>query len=154
MNRYCQRLKILLICRIIRQWLGLLIFLYFFFFRKWFVVGTYQKFFIRGSSRGHSQWGPTTNDFMDWRTSVCICFHGRIRSVYLVTLTYPMLWVSETIPTNPCHAEPGYALLLQTVLIQISWLLQKPTDLDLHCLPLSMWIYSNNQDHAIWLAEN
>ena len=35
---------------------------------------------------------------------------------------------------NPCHAEPGYALLLQTVLIQISWLLKKPTDLDLHCL--------------------
>ena len=36
---------------------------------------------------------------------------------------------------NPCHAEPGYTLPLQTVEIQISWLLQKPTDLDLHCLP-------------------
>ena len=28
----------------------------------------------------------------------------------------------------------------QTVQIQIGWLLQKPTDLDLHCLPLSCWI--------------
>ena len=39
---------------------------------------------------------------------------------------------------NPSPAEPGYALPLQTVQIQISWLLQKPIDLDLHCLPLSM----------------
>ena len=30
---------------------------------------------------------------------------------------------------------------------------QKPTDLDLHCLPLSMWIYINNLDQVIWLAE-
>ena len=35
---------------------------------------------------------------------------------------------------NPCPAEPGYALPLQTMQIQIGWLL-KPTDLDLHCLP-------------------
>ena len=39
---------------------------------------------------------------------------------------------------NPCPAEPRYVLSLQTVQIQISWLLKKPTDLDLHCLPLSM----------------
>ena len=32
--------------------------------------------------------------------------------------------------------------------------LKKPTDLDLHCLSLSMWIYSNNPDQVIWLAEN
>ena len=32
--------------------------------------------------------------------------------------------------------------------------LKKPTDLDLHCLPLSMWIYINNLDQVIWLAEN
>ena len=32
---------------------------------------------------------------------------------------------------NPCPAEPGYVLPLLTV-IQISWLLKKPTDLDLH----------------------
>ena len=31
---------------------------------------------------------------------------------------------------------------------------KKPTDLDLHCLPLSMWLYSNNLDQEIWLAEN
>ena len=38
----------------------------------------------------------------------------------------------------PYPAEPGYTLPLQTVQIQISWLLKKPTDLDLYCLPLSM----------------
>ena len=32
--------------------------------------------------------------------------------------------------------------------------LKKPTDLDLRCLPLSMWIYINNLDQIIWLAEN
>ena len=55
---------------------------------------------------------------------------------------------------NPCPAEPGYTLPLQTVEIQISWLLKKPTDLDLHCLPFSMWIHSNNPDQVIRLAEN
>ena len=39
---------------------------------------------------------------------------------------------------NPGPAEPGYVLHLQTVQIQISWLLKKPTDLDLHCLSLSI----------------
>ena len=55
---------------------------------------------------------------------------------------------------NPGPAEPGYVLPLQTVQIQISWLLKKPTDLDLHCLPLSMWTFTNNLDLVIWLAEN
>ena len=39
---------------------------------------------------------------------------------------------------NLCPAEPGYTLSLQTVQIQISWHLKKPTDLDLHCLSFSM----------------
>ena len=39
---------------------------------------------------------------------------------------------------NPCPAEPGFTLHLQTVKIQISWLLKKSTDLDLHCLPFSI----------------
>ena len=38
---------------------------------------------------------------------------------------------------NPCPAEPGYVLLLKTVQIQISRLLKKPTNLDLHCLSIS-----------------
>ena len=37
---------------------------------------------------------------------------------------------------NPCPAEPGYAQPLQTLYIQSSWLIQKPPDLDLHCLLL------------------
>ena len=39
---------------------------------------------------------------------------------------------------NPCPAEPADTLPLQTMQIQISWLLKKPTDLDLHCLPFSI----------------
>ena len=45
---------------------------------------------------------------------------------------------TATVVINPCPAEPGYTLLLQTVYIQISWLLKKPTDLDLHCFSFSM----------------
>ena len=55
---------------------------------------------------------------------------------------------------NPSPAEPRYTLPLQTVWIQISWLLKKPTDLDLHCLILNMLIYSNNPEQIIWLVEN
>ena len=44
----------------------------------------------------------------------------------------------NNIKINPGPAETGYALPLQAVYIKISWLLQKPTDLDLHCLSLSM----------------
>ena len=55
---------------------------------------------------------------------------------------------------NPSPAEPRYILLLQIVQIQISWLLQRPNDLDLHCLPFSIWICINNVDQVIWLAEN
>ena len=53
---------------------------------------------------------------------------------------------------NPGPAEQRYALPLKTVQIQISWL--QPTDLNLHCLSLSMWIYINILDQVIWLAEN
>ena len=49
---------------------------------------------------------------------------------------------SIPIPLNPCPAESGCTLPLQIVL-------KKPTDLDLHCLPLSMRIYSNNPDQVI-----
>ena len=55
---------------------------------------------------------------------------------------------------NPCPAEPGYGLTLQIVKIQISWLLQKPTDVDLHCLSFGIRICINNLDQVNWLAEN
>ena len=78
-------------------------------------------------------------------------FYHKFR-VFMVKINVtPYLQTAERI--NPCPAEPGYTLPLQTVLIKISWLLKKPTDLDLHCLPLSMWIYSKNLDQVIWLAE-
>ena len=40
-------------------------------------------------------------------------------------------------------------ICMQTVYIQISWLLKKPTDLDLHCLSLSECSYINSQDQVI-----
>ena len=40
---------------------------------------------------------------------------------------------------NPCLAEPGYALSLQTMQIQISWFLKN---------------FINNLDQVIWFAEN
>ena len=39
---------------------------------------------------------------------------------------------------EPCPAEPEHILSLEIVWIQISWLLKKPTDLNLHCLPFSI----------------
>ena len=58
----------------------------------------------------------------------------------------------ECFHVNLGPAEHWYAMPLQTVQIQISWLMKKPTDLDLHCV--RMWIYINNLDLVIWLADN
>ena len=55
---------------------------------------------------------------------------------------------------NPGPAEPWYTLFLQTVQIQISWLLKKPFDLDLHCLSFSLVNCISNLDQVICLAEN
>ena len=60
----------------------------------------------------------------------------------------------EVLVINPSPAKPRYALPLQIVQNQISWLLKKPTDLDLHCLSLSTWICINNLGQVTWLAEN
>ena len=43
-------------------------------------------------------------------------------------------------PLNPCPAEHRYSLPLQQ---------KKPTDLNLHYLPFSMCIYTNNPDQGI-----
>ena len=69
--------------------------------------------------------------------------------VSLANICYCRLkWTLYEMWSSPSPAEPGY-----TLQIQISWLLKKSTDLDLHCLPLSMWIYINNLDSVIWLAD-
>ena len=49
-------------------------------------------------------------------------------------------------------AEPRYVLSLQTA--DKDQLALKPTDLDLHCLPLSMQIFINNLDQVICLVES
>ena len=50
------------------------------------------------------------------------------------SIKYTILFVE----VNPCPAEPRCVLPLK-----------KPTDLDLHCLPLSIGIYPNNLDQAV-----
>ena len=50
---------------------------------------------------------------------------------------------------NPGPAELEFALSLLTVYIQIIWLLQKPTDLDLHFSSFSMWICVKNLDQQL-----
>ena len=45
-----------------------------------------------------------------------------------------VLIFSTKLYLNPGPSEPQYALHLQTVQIQIGWLLKKPADLELHCL--------------------
>ena len=61
-----------------------------------------------------------------------------LENVFIVcTLRNVFIHLIDILKINPSPTEPGYVLPLQTVWIQISWLL-KPTDLDLHCLPLSM----------------
>ena len=73
-----------------------------------------------------------------------------------------------------CNVWPGSTLFAQTSLLQywgfltlvllnqdISFFansvdpgqLASSTDLDLHCLPLNMWIYISNLDQVIWLAK-
>ena len=56
------------------------------------------------------------------------------------------VYTAQNIYLNPSPAEPGIPCLYKQC-----W---KPTDLDLHCLSLSMWICINNIDQVIWLAEN
>ena len=59
-----------------------------------------------------------------------------------------------------CPTEPGYTLPLKTVYTNVDpdqMASKKPTDLNLHCLPFSMfrmWIRINNLNQVIWLAEN
>ena len=61
---------------------------------------------------------------------------------YNLVKTFSITMLDESKETttelNPCPAEPGCTLLLQTVYIQIRGLLKKPTDLALHYLPLNM----------------
>ena len=79
---------------------------------------------------------------------------NRQRNELVNSMTSKISYYVQICSVNPCQAEPRYALPLQIVMIQISWLLMKPIDLDLHCLALSMWTCINNLDQVIGLAEN
>ena len=63
-------------------------------------------------------------------------------SVYHLLRCLPSMQSVKPCPTEPRYND--YNLSLQTVQIQINWLLKKPTDLDLHCLSFSMWFYINS----------
>ena len=55
---------------------------------------------------------------------------------------------SAVVAINSGPTESGYTCLCK----QCRSKSEKPTNLDLHCLSLSMWIYINNLDQVIWLA--
>ena len=106
-----------------------------------------------------------------------VCFHGKKRREILLNLDiYVFLEKSEKLEyfkylsayssyLEPCildlwvhshrclfstvPAESRYALPLLTVLIQISWLLKKPTDQDLHCLSLSVNLFQQPGLHNL-----
>ena len=63
-----------------------------------------------------------------------IAIQNREKAVCKISFSFPF----KIMKVNPCPAEPGYTLPLQIMKIQISWLLKKPTDLDLHCFLLSI----------------
>ena len=67
----------------------------------------------------------------------CLCKQWRSRSVGFIRSQ--LIWICT---------------VWQTVKIKINWLCQKPTDLDLHCLSISMRICINNLDQVNWLVEN
>ena len=70
------------------------------------------------------------------------------------------LWIVKKLRLNPGPAEPRYVLSLETVQIKISWLLKKPTDLNLHCLLTgetlirlhrnTCWSVSSQDAHVLW----
>ena len=77
--------------------------------------------------------------------SVSVSIYSKCYVTLILSSQHELFYYSGSVSTasknsvvNPCPAEPRYVLPLQTVQIQISWLLKKPTDLDLHCLPFSM----------------
>ena len=53
---------------------------------------------------------------------------------------------------NPSPADPGYAGFANSV--DPDQLASEEANWSrLHCLPFSMWIYFNNLDQGIWLAD-
>ena len=71
------------------------------------------------------------------------------RSTHFTRHQNKVSWGTNNDKTNATHITPTHKHRIST-----EEPLKKPTDLDLHCLPLSTWIYINNQDQVIWLAEN
>ena len=61
-----------------------------------------------------------------------------IDSYEAVPFTKAPVLVCRDERVNPSPTEPGYILHLQTVEIRISWLLEKPADLDINRLQLTM----------------
>ena len=84
---------------------------------------------------------------MKYAWNVKSCFLGKKKKINIDLASAE--FVQRVVMINPSPAEPRYALALQTVKTQITWLLKKPTDLDLHCLTLSMRIRIKQLDQAI-----
>ena len=62
------------------------------------------------------------------------------------TVVLTLLMLNTTYPVLANSVDPD-----QLASEEANW---KPTDLNLHCLSLNMWISVKNQDQVIWLTGN
>ena len=111
-----------------------------------------------------------TNPFSCRLTCLNICCYTRVVCLNIQSKGRNMIQPLTKTNKMACAPskdsdQPGHPLCAQWAAKNRSFLhadsagsdqidLKKPTDLDLHCLPLHMWIYSNSPDQVIWLAEN
>ena len=102
----------------------------------------------------------------DITSVICVSQINIICHWYSLCITWVIYACKLVCSDAVYHLYPSYSDTLTLVLLNldISCLskqcrsrsvgLKKPTDLDLHFLPLSIWIYSHNLDQVIWLAKN
>ena len=102
-----------------------------------FSTNCIRTLFVCCASCGHEKilWADKMTDGL---TGIQSDYHRVCKCRALLNYSSLKNHGSISLKINPYPVELGYTLPLQTVLIQISWLLKKPTDLDQHCLSFSM----------------
>ena len=111
-------------------------------------------FYIANDSAGR-QGGPWL-EWAGWSVLNCVCMLA-CNSISTVSSNIQNFWLYKTVRMlTLVLLNPDITCLYKQCRSRsvISWLLKKPTDVDLHCLSLSIWICINNMDQGVWMAEN